>query len=45
MGDNEKSCCLVTSIPRTRFAASEVVKAYYDQSKIVLAKFAIFLYQ
>jgi transposase len=27
--DNGKSCCLVTSIPKTLFAASEVVKAYF----------------
>ena len=29
--DNGKSCCLVTSIPKTLFAASEVVKAYFDR--------------
>lgn len=29
--DNDKECCLVTSIPSTVFDASEVVKAYFDR--------------
>lgn len=29
--DNGKACCLVTSIPKAIFNASEVVKAYFDR--------------
>lgn len=29
--DNGKQCCLVTSIPKTIFDASEVVKGYFDR--------------
>jgi hypothetical protein len=39
--DNGKSCCLVTSIPKTLLAASEVVKAYFDRWPYCEKQFAM----
>jgi transposase len=39
--DNGKSCCLVTSIPATLLAASEVVKAYFDRWPYCEKQFAM----
>jgi len=39
--DNGKSCCLVTSIPETLLAASEVVKAYFDRWPYCEKQFAM----
>jgi transposase len=39
--DNGKSCCVVTSIPKTLFAASEVVKAYFDRWPCCEKQFAM----
>jgi len=39
--DNGKSCCLVTSIPKTQLAASEIVKAYFDRWPYCEKQFAM----
>jgi hypothetical protein len=39
--DNGKSCCLVTSIPQTPLAASEIVKAYFDRWPYCEKQFAM----
>ena len=39
--DNGKSCCLVTSLPETLLAASEVIKAYFDRWPYCEKQFAM----
>lgn len=48
--DNGKECCLVTSIPKNIFDASEVVKAYFDrwpycEKQYAMMKAAVCFYQ
>lgn len=48
--DNGRECCLVTSIPKTLFDASEVVKAYFDrwpcsEKQYAMMKAALCFYQ